>query len=179
MSGIYWLLVQVPFGASAFTLYFLTLGMIFLLRDKKEGLYYNTSYSAMIGDGALLSIAVSAISMLKAGGHQPEWLTPQLQFMAFLVSACVGLMWFLRDRPKYPADCFHHLVIAPLLLFLLITLVPVIIKNGTWGDIITMPCFVAIWAGLVRFDAKNGRLEQRKYHHLGTFLNSFWEGFKK
>jgi hypothetical protein len=179
MNGIYWLLFSLPLGATTFALYALTLGMIFILRDMKEGLFYNTSYSAMIGDGALLAVVVSAIGILKQGGVPPVWFTAQLQMGAFGMSIVVGMIWFLRDRPRCPADRYHHLVIAPLLLFLLLTLVPVIIKNGTRWDNALMVCFVAVWVGTLGYDVVTNRLDQRHYHNLGFHLNAFFETFKK
>ncbi len=175
MNGIYWLLVSLPLGATTFGLYVLTLGMIFILRDTKEGLFYNTSYSAMIGDGALLAVIVSAIGILKQGGRPPEWLAPDTQSVLAVIGVFLGLAWYLRDNPKCPGDKYHHLVIAPLFFFLWFTMVPVIIKNGTWWDNALAVCCVVIWAVLVAYDAATGRLDQRRYYDLGTFLNKFKE----
>lgn len=175
MQGVYYVLALLPLGATTFLLYALTLGMIFYLRDTKEGLFYNTSYSAMIGDGALLSVVVMAIGILKQGGSPPAWLAPNTQFVFACMGVFFGVAWFLRDRPKCPADRYHHLVIAPTLFFLLLTLVPVIIKNGTKWDMRLLGFLVAIWGALVVFDAVSSpnRLDQRRYYNLGHYLNSF------
>jgi hypothetical protein len=173
MNGIYWLLVWLPLGATTFLLYALTLGMIFYLRDTKEGLFYNTSYSAMIGDGALLSVVVMAIGILKQGGIPPAWMALGTQIVFCCVGIIFGVAWYLCDQPKCPADQYHHLVIAPMLFFLLFTLVPLIIKCGTKIDVGLVSCFVAIWGVTLVFDVLTERLDQRRFNDLGDFLDDF------
>ncbi len=176
LAGSHWLLTVLPIWATAIALYVLTIGAIFFLRDRFEGLFYNTSYSAMIGDGALCAVVIMASEILKRGISllglmQNGWFHPA----AFTAAITFGIAWWATDRPQQWGDCYHHLVVAPLLCYLGITLVPVIFGNGTKVEMVITLFLVALWAGLVAYDIGTKRLDQRKYHHLGQHLDTIKE----
>lgn len=166
----YWLFSTLPIWATALLLYIITMGAIFILRDRYEGLFYNTSWSAMIGDGALIVVVLMAAEILQRDALflmlSPWWTKVQnggLHLCAAGVSVMLGVIWWAIDRPKWPADKYHHLVIAPLLVYLGITLLPVIFYFGTKVECIATICLIALWVGLVVYDMVTGRLNQDRY----------------
>lgn len=179
LVGSCWCLTVLPTWATVLILFMVTIGVIFILRDRCEGLFYNTSYSAMIGDGTLLVVVLIAAEILKRGIlplKSPEWMSlTEFHIFAGIVGAVLGFAWLELDQPKQWGDRYHHLVIAPLLCYLLLTLLPVIFKNGTSVEITATICLIALWAVLFVYDAKTKRLDQRKYHSLGGLLNTIRE----
>ena len=176
LVGSYWILTALPIWATAFLLYVLTIGVLFVLRDKCEGLFYNTSYAAMLGDGALIVAVLMSAGILQRVGDSLS-LPGQFEGKGIhIFAACFGLflgiMWFALDSPQQWGDRYHHLVIAPLLCYLGITLLPVIFKNGTRVEVVSTICLIAIWAVLVVYDAKTHRLDQRNYHNLGRYIDA-------
>jgi hypothetical protein len=173
LHGSHYILFTWPIWASAFLLYMLTQGVLFVLRDRSEGLYYNTSYSAVLGDGALIVIVLMAAEILKRVSESVVNWTAMDHISAAIVSVAVGVIWLCLAQPKYWGDRYHHLGIASLLCYLGITLlVPVIFRHGTKAEITATICLILIWAVLVVYDAKTKRLDQRNYHGLGEHLNA-------
>lgn len=166
-------LTALPIWATALILYFVTAGGIFLLRDKCEGLYYNTSYSAVLGDGALVVVVLMACGMLqRAGLFLPEWAQSRwFEWFAFLSSTAVGTVWWEIDRPQQWGDTYHHLVIAPIMVYLAAILLPVFYYNATRVEIIFICSLVSVWALLFVYDIRHERLDQRKYRNLGLYLD--------
>lgn len=173
LHGSYYVLSVWPIWATALILYAVTMGVLFVLRDRCEGLYYNTSYSAVLGDGALVVIVLLAAGILQCGEVLfPIWAQKgSFHLLALLASIILGLFWVMIDDPKQWGDKYHHLVIAPLFMYLAVTLLPVIYLNGTRGEWIATICLVLLWAGLVAYDAKTHRLDQRNYNNLGYYLD--------
>ena len=175
MYGSYYVLYTLPIWATALILYVVTLGVLFVLRDRCEGLFYNTSYSAMIGDGALLVVVLMAAGILQRGGILlPEWIKREQFFhvAAAAIGICLGVIWLTLDKPKQWGDRYHHAVIAPLLCYLGITLVPVIYLNGTLAEWNSMIGLVLVWIVLVIYDARTHRLDQRRYRNLDKYLDA-------
>ncbi|MCX6752215.1 MAG: hypothetical protein NTZ87_01810 [Candidatus Nomurabacteria bacterium] len=172
--GGYWILSVLPIWATAFILYMMTMGVIFILRDRYEGLFYNTSYSAMIGDGALLVVVLMAAGILQRG----ETLIPTLlqsgrnHYVVAVWGFSFGVLcWWLSSDPKQWADIWHNLVIVPLLFYLGIILLPVIFKNGTRAEVVATLFFIVIWIALVGYDKVTQRLNQRECYDLGRHLD--------
>ena len=161
---IYWLLNTLPIWATALILYMVTMGMIFFLRDRYEGLFYNTSYSAMLGDGALIVAVLMATEMLKRGASLPYWAQAGgYQFVVGVIGLALGLVWYTLDAPEQWGDCYHHIVIAPMLCYLGITLLPVVAVNGNIWEYCATIFLIATWLALVIFDASQDRLNQRRW----------------
>ncbi len=173
LVGSHWVLATLPIWATAFILYMVTIGVIFVIRDRCEGLFYNTSYSAMIGDGALIVAALMAAEILKRGGvSMPEWLQNQRYHAgAGLAGLMLGVIWLTLDRPEQWGDRYHHAIIAPVLLYLVITLLPVIFRNGSKNEKLATVFLVAVWVVLVVYDKKTKRLDQRNYQYIGRHLD--------
>lgn len=173
LYGSYYVLTMLPIWATALIMYMLTIGVLFILRDIFEGLFYNTSYSAMLGDGALVVVGLMTAGILQRGGVSlPTWAQGILfhQF-SFFAAGLLGFVWSLLDQPKQWGDRYHHAVIAPLLCYLGLTLLPVIFWNGTRIEITATVLLILLWAGLVVYDAVTRRLNQRQYRNVGFCLN--------
>lgn len=131
----------------------------------------------MIGDGALIVAVLMAAEILKRGGTMPEWLQDSKYHIgAGFVGIIFGVVWLKFDRPQQWADRYHHAVIAPLLLYLVITLLPVIFTNGNKNEKFATVFFVVLWVVLVFYDGawfslRRSRLSQRQYCGLGKALD--------
>ncbi|MBI3888508.1 hypothetical protein HY311_01810 [Candidatus Nomurabacteria bacterium] len=173
LYGSYYVLATLPIWVTALLLYVLTMGVLFVLRDRCEGLYYNTSYSAVIGDGALIVIVLMAAGILQRVHAVPAWVQDErFHFVVATLSICFGVSWWRQDRPRQWADKYHHLFIAPLLAYCLVTLLPVVWGKGTKVEITATGCLFLVWLVFVIYDAATYRLDQRNYHSLGTYINA-------
>jgi len=170
---IYWLFTALPIWAIALLLFVGTIGVIFVLRDRCEGLYYQTSYSAQLGDGALIVVALIAAGIMQRGVFFIPWYMMHQggRVCAVLLSIALGLVWFIIDQPEHWGDRYHHLVIAPVLCYLGLTLVPVIFMSGNRIEKSATILLIMSWAVLVVYDAVTHRLDQRSYRGLGEYLN--------
>jgi hypothetical protein len=146
-----------------------------------EGLMYNISYSSMVGDAGLLIIVLIAATVLKRNYAPGRLGIPRLfcdeitQTLVLIVCVSFGLavcILTLDSRSGQAMDRFHDTVIAPLFVFLAITLLPVIYKNGTWMEKTATVFFILLWGGLVYVDFTLGLLDQRGYlfFHYGMML---------
>ncbi|MBU0999164.1 hypothetical protein KKG24_02550 [Patescibacteria group bacterium] len=176
--GSYYVLSVLPIWVTALILYMVTQGVLFILRDRCEGLYYNTSYSAVLGDGALVVIVLMAAEILQRGAPWPVWGRGGFFESGFfhITTLCAGILlgtvWLALDRPPQWGDRYHHAVIAPLLTYLSTTLVPVIFLKGTGMEITATIFLILLWVGLVVYDVRTDRLDQRNYRNLGSHLNA-------
>jgi hypothetical protein len=174
LYGSYYLLSVLPIWAMYLIMFIVVLGVLFILRDKYEGLYYNTSYSAVLGDGALVAVVLMAAGILQRGWVLlPTWAQGgYFHSLALVAGVILGIFWVMIDDPKQWGDKYHHLVIAPLLCYLGITLLPLIYMNGKWWEKVTTICLIFLWAGLVVYDIETNRLVQRRYRGLGPHLDA-------
>ncbi len=163
LVGGYWVLVTLPIWATAFLLYVVTLGAIFFLRDHFEGLFYNTSYSAMLGDGALLVVVLMGAEIIKRAESISNVYGGWFHLGALLIAIGFGFSWWVMDRPQQWGDVYHHLVIAPIFAYFAVILLPLILGRGTKLEVGGTFCLVLLWAVLVVYDAKTKRLAQRQY----------------
>jgi hypothetical protein len=102
----------------------------------------------------------------------PWWLSSgYFHVFAALISVGFGATWWWIDRPAHWGDIYHHLFIAPLILYLAITLLPVILIHGTRVEKLCVLCFALLWTALVVFDVTHGRMNQRQWlqNHGVTF----------
>src|SRR3989344_1261051 len=171
LVGGHWVLNMLPVWATALVLYAVTLGVIFILRDKYEGLFYNTSYSAMLGDGALLVVVLMAAGVLQREILLPSWLQSKwFHFGVAILGIGLGIRWWgfdafgvmLENYIEW-GDIYHHLVIVPLLCYLGVTLLPVIWLAGTRVDKWSTLFLVLLWVMLVVYDTRTKRFNQRHY----------------
>ena len=162
--GSHYALFELPIWASALIFYGVTTGVIYVARDFLEGLPYQVAYSAEFGDTALAGAVLIAATILQRGDPLPWRLTSgYLHVVAALVGISCGITWWSLDRPTHLGDIYHHLVVAPLILYLAITLLPVIVISGTKVEKFCVLCLVLVWATLVTFDVTHERMNQRQW----------------
>jgi hypothetical protein len=96
--------------------------------------------------------------------------------MCALIGAGVGLFFVFGPTPLWRnqfADNYHNLVVMGLLVYLLLSVAPVILWGGSVIGIGTVLLLLGCWAWLLWVDVKHGRLEQRKYmqeHDPATYF---------
>lgn len=164
LVGSHYVLSGLPIWASSLILYGVTMGVIYVMRDIYEGLPYQVAYSAQFGDAVLVGAVLVAATILQRGEALPRWLSGgHFHVFAALISVSFGVTWWSIDRPTHWGDIYHHLFVAPLILYLAITLLPVILINGTRVEKLCMLCFALLWASLVVFDVTHGRMNQRQW----------------
>jgi hypothetical protein len=170
--GSHQALLVLPIWATAAILYVVTIGVLYILRDRFEGLPYNVAYSSQVGDMFLICVVLIACTILQRGGeYPPAWmLSTDYHSLAAVVGVSIGITWWRIERPPHWGDIYHHLVVAPLFAYLAITLLPVIFKNGTREEVFATLGFALLWARLVVFDAKYKRLNQREWLLRHGFL---------
>ncbi len=170
LVGSYWLLSVLPIGFTAFVLFFLCIGILHLGRDHFEGLAYNLALSSEIGDAALISCLLIGINILQRPGAVSggEWCT-SIPFQVFSAVVSVFAIFIadaltmetLQGRPFHTMDKWHNRVIVPLLVYLILTLLPVILKHGTRTDIVLASVLLALWCEMLVVDITGDRLDQR------------------
>jgi hypothetical protein len=176
--GSHYILAKLPIWAT--TVIFATVLMTVLVgRDILEGLPYDVAYSSLVGDVGLMIVVLIAATILKKEKIKIVWwLESNLMHLGiFSLSVAFGTtvsLLTLSSRSGQVMDIFHDVIIAPLFLYLAITLLPVIIKNRKENKaeaIATILC-VLLWASLVVFDITHDRMNQREWlqHHGVTFL---------
>jgi len=167
--GIYRILEAWPIWVIALLIYMVTMGVIFVFRDRCEGLFYNTSYSAMIGEASVLAIVLMAAEILKRGVAL-HWVLQCWQFhvVAFVVGMVIGLVWLFKTLPQEFADAYHNFVVVGLLIYLGITLLPVVFSSP--AEMLATICLIVLWVGLIAYDNAYDRLDQRKYLGLDQHL---------
>jgi hypothetical protein len=141
--------------------------MIHLMRDKLEGLGYQTAFSAKYGDTGLLTSILIAVTILQRDDYQPFLLNiSALQWTILVV--CVGIgcsVSFTTNglRSGQAADVYHDMVIGPAVLFLVITLMPVVWYEARWYESLVIIIAIMTWITLIWIDLKNGRFNQRQW----------------
>lgn len=162
--GSHYVLYELPIWASSIILYAATIGVIYILRDFFEGLPYQVAYSAQFGDVALVGAFLIAATILQRNDPLPWWLScGYFHVLAALVSVGFGITWWSLDRPAHWGDIYHHLFVAPMILYLALTLLPVILINGTKVEKCWVLCFALSWVTLLAFDLKHERINQRQW----------------
>lgn len=168
LTGSLYILATLPIWATAAILFAVTMAAILIGRDVFEGLPYNVAYSAVIGDaGLVISILIAATILQRGVIYLPVWLQDGT-FHGMIMLTCVVLCGSicaltLGSRSGQLMDIYHDVVIAPLILYCGITLVPVVYYNGTGVENGALICFVCLWLGLVFFDYKCKRMDQRSW----------------
>jgi hypothetical protein len=146
-----------------------------------EGLPYNIASSSFLGENVLfITVVLVAITVLQRSYKPGEFGVPywfcssRVQVLIYLV--CLGLCFLVSThtidlRSGRWMDVYHDLAIAPLVMFLLIILLPVIYKNGTMTEKKVTLCLLLLWGSLFGLDMATGMLAQCRWlqEHFGIF----------
>ena len=157
------ILASIPLWALAPVFYLLTIGVIWVLRDWQEGLAYNVARSSQLGDAALFTIILMAVALLQDGRPVPPALnTWAMQVGILVIAAAVGYIWIKLDPTHRWGDRYHHLFVAPLLVYLGVN-AAIIIFGAPPAYKVTAITLFAVWALLVLSDFAERRIDQRTY----------------
>lgn len=171
MKGmLYQYFCDIPMWLMATMLYFFVIGILFIIRDWREGLPYNISVASQQGDWALIGIILIGVEIVR---RQQNLLAPWLeswniQIIWLTVSIIFGIIyqWVVIAKSREwgtVADAFHNLFIAPLLVFMLGATLPVIFIYGEYYEKVAAIMFGWVWFLTLIFDASQGRLQQAKW----------------
>src|SRR3989344_1393385 len=155
MTGFYWIFANAPLWVIAGVLYFTTDVAMHVGRDWLEGLGYQVAWSAKIGDGVLFITVLMIAAMFQDGRalHIPGWL--QLASVhAWFIMACFALggavsVLTIGSRSGQVMDIYHDIVIAPALLYLAVTLLPIVVYNAKWWEWVVVLVATAIYIATV------------------------------
>ena len=166
--GSIYVLTVLPIWATV-AIFATILMMVLVGRDITEGLMYNVAYSSMFGDVALMDVVLIAASILQRNSRIfiPRWLQSKMTHVfILLMSIILGItvcILTLSSRSGQVMDIYHDIVIVPLFLYLAITLLPVVVLNWTYKEMVATIVLVSFWLALVGFDIKYDRMNQRQW----------------
>lgn len=83
-------------------------------------------------------------------------------FLSILLGATMSF-YTIPSRWGHIMDIYHDVVIAPMILYFAVTLLPVIYLGGTIVEKVSTICFVLFWIVLVVYDIMNDRMNQRRW----------------
>ncbi len=162
---VYSILSVTPIWALFGILFALTFGAIFVGRHIFEGVPYQVSYSAQVGDAALLMAVLIAATILQRGNAViPAW-APRLSVVIAGIALFIGIVVCvstLTSRGGKLMDIYHDVVIAPIVMYFAITLLPVIYQNGTALEQGATWFAIAFWMICVIYDVHDDRMNQRR-----------------
>ena len=163
---VYPILSTTPVWALFAFLFVLTYGALFVGRHIFEGVPYQVSYSAFIGDAGLLVAVMIAATILQRG-HAiiPDWLTAgwvhiEIYFVA-LVACTITCIMTLKSRSGKLMDVYHDAVIGPVVIYFAVTLLPVIFTNGSVSEFGSTCVSIQLWVLCVIYDICGDRMNQR------------------
>ena len=170
LTGVYLLLAN-PYltWVVAGFLYFATDVAVHIGRDRLEGLGYQVSYSAKIGDGALFISVLMIATMFYDGRvmHIPDWL--QLGWVhagIFVACSALGItvcLTTLGSRSGQVMDIYNDTIIAPALLYLAIALLPIVWYNAKWWEWIVVLVVATMYVWTIHYDITHDRMNQRQW----------------
>lgn len=171
MHGLFYWLTLLPVTGTFAVLVVVCLGLTMEIRERTEGTSYTASKSSFPGIPILIGCALMAVPIIQRGVHISHRLSDGwYHFVCFLLAICWAVVAQIlatkqsRWTPKVTAaDTYHNVVAAPLQLFLLLALTPVVWMYGSTREVLTMVLLFAVWLGLLAYDWATGRLDQRKW----------------
>ena len=164
---VYAILSTTPVWALFAFLFVLTYGAIFVGRHIFEGVPYQVSYSAFIGDGGLLvAVMIAATILQRPHENIPDWLMAgwvhiEIYFVA-LVAGTITCIMTLKSRLGKLMDVYHDVVIVPVVIYFAVTLLPVIYLSGTTLEQNFTSLVIVVWLACVFGDIKCDRMNQRR-----------------
>ena len=164
---VYDFLTNTPIWALFAILFALTYGAIFVGRHLLEGVPYQVSYSAFIGDaGLLVAVLIAATVLQRSHAIIPDLLTAgwvhfEIYFGA-LVFGVIICVTTLKSRDGKLMDIYHDIVIAPVVFYFALALLPVIYWGGNQFEKGSTSFAIVLWLACVYYDAKFDRMNQRR-----------------
>jgi hypothetical protein len=167
LHGSHYWMVFFPDWFLAVAMIFLGYGVLFLCRDHFEGLHYNVSFASVIGDTGLIGVVMIAAGIIKKQGVTAAWVSDtDFHYVCATFAIVVGINLLSKVRIEQGwfgeyADRYHNAFIAPMLVYLLSTLLPVIYYQGNSLEKRATIFFLILCFVLVVIDFKTGRMDQQ------------------
>lgn len=162
---IYSILKETPVWLLFTVLFALTYAAIFVGRHVFEGLTYQVSFAAFIGDfGLLVSVLIAATILQRTSFETPYWLkASHLWFaVAMIILGVLICKTTLSSRDGKVMDIYHDVVIFPIIAYFAFTLLPMIWLYGNTKEQVATFFFIFLWLSCVVFDIMGDRMNQRK-----------------
>jgi len=166
-TGIFQLFAVVPVWVVALFVLMIGIGVPFVIADRTTGLFFNVSYSGVLGDLCLIIVVLIGTTVIQDGLPFPTWFSsvwPQLVWAG--VCLVVGFVLVTADTPwpiaTWP-DRYHNFVVVPVLLFLLPLLLLAILYNGNATEMAMGGLLIVLWCGLGVYDFETERINQPEY----------------
>lgn len=162
--GVFKLLAVVPMWAIALFILVTTIAVPFIIADRATGLFFNFSYSGVVGDACLIVVVLIGVTVIQRGAPLPLWFAgvwPQVILATICIAIGVLLVTMSTPWPieTWP-DRYHNASVVPILLFLVPMMILVIFFNGTRIEWSIGLLLVMIWAVLVVYDFHDNRMNQ-------------------
>ncbi|HEY4501424.1 MAG TPA: hypothetical protein VJI70_04175 [Candidatus Paceibacterota bacterium] len=166
-EGAFKLLAAVPVWMTALFVAIMCVAIPFVLADRTTGLFFNVSYSGVVGDLCLIIVILIGVTVIQRGALLPVWFSgmwPQVLWSAVCVTVGIILVTMTTPWPTetWP-DRYHNFVTVPIFLFLLPLMVLTIIYNGNRVEMVMSCLLVAIWGSFVLYDFRTERMNQPEY----------------
>lgn len=171
LRGGYVVLASLPIWATITIFYLLTLFVVDAGREIFEGFSYNVSFAAKYADVGLLVCIIIGATILKRGPVLAGWMSTvnfqiicgAIVMLICLAMICSEVVMFKNSVSRQLVDIYHNIIIMPLFVYLLLILIPVIYTQGTCTEKAATVIFLLLWVGLMIYDIKDGRLNQREW----------------
>ena len=169
-NGGHYLLTRLPVWATAGIMIGILMTVL-VGRSLTEGLMYNIAYSSMVGDAALMIAVLIGATILQRYTKQFVYTWPRrrinhIEIMVYCISfGVITNALTLKSRSGQVMDTYHDLIIAPILLYLAIILIPTIFRSGNRVEKLVVSGLVLVWLALVGVDIKQDRMNQRQWLH--------------
>lgn len=163
-AGVFALTMGIPVWAIVFFALIIGIGIPFVIADRASGLFFNFSYSGMVGDICLLTVVLVGIAVIQRGASLPAWLANgTTQAIWLVLCIVVGILLVTISTPWPTAtwpDRYHNCVVVPLFLFFTPLAVLATLYNGNRVEVVVSLLLIATWGGLVVYDFRDGRINQ-------------------
>lgn len=161
---MYYVLNELPIWFLALMLDVLCIDILFLGREKLEGLAYNVAFSSQYGDRALIGCVLIGASIIHRQEVVPHFLGSGLfQFICAILAILSGHLVQIVLKSRQTMDVYHNAIIVPIFLASLAAALPMTYLYGSAVEKISTVALFGVWVFLLVYDAVEGRLDQRKW----------------
>lgn len=163
-TGVFALFAATPIWAIVLVALYVSFAIPIIIANRVSGLFFNYSYSGMIGDIGLLVVILIGATVIQRGEFLPSWLTSAWFQGVWLVSCiAIGIRLgrdnFLLPTATWP-DIYHNAISVPLFMFFGMLMFFATIFAGKPYEIQASIALVLIWGILVLYDFVDDRIDQ-------------------
>lgn len=162
--GVFALMAAVPMWIIVLVALIIGVVIPFVIADRVSGLFFNYSYSRMIGNIGLLTVILIGVTVLERGDPLPAWFASTvLQTSWLLICIVVGILLVVVNSylpiATWP-DRYHNAVVVLLFLFFVPLAMLVIFNNGRYYEVVASSLLLVVWAAFGVYDLADDRIDQ-------------------